>query len=89
MPRELDHFLVLVLGVQSRSWRSRSERAQFESNMTAIWFKFDVGGQETEAPQGPNLPKSKFRVIISHHQHLQAAPTGGVEKNERCDSTRN
>jgi len=30
-------------------------RAQFESNLTAIWFKFDVGGQETEAPQGPRL----------------------------------
>jgi hypothetical protein len=30
-------------------------RAQFDCNLTAIWFKFDVGGQETEAPEGPRL----------------------------------
>ena len=26
-------------------------RAQFDCNLTAIWFKFDVRGQETEAPE--------------------------------------
>jgi hypothetical protein len=30
-------------------------RAQFDCNLTAIWFKFDVGGEETEAPEVPRL----------------------------------
>ena len=29
--------------------------AQFDCNLTAMWFKFDVGGEETEEPEVPRL----------------------------------
>ena len=45
--RKGDHVTVVVDHPRLGPFGASALRAQFESNLTAIWFKFDVGRQET------------------------------------------
>jgi hypothetical protein len=36
-------------------WQTEAMSQLWWNNSTAIWFKFDVGGEETEAPEVPRL----------------------------------